>query len=102
MARSKKNKRKKIKQGKRAIILAVAILFVVLSVEKASLNKKSAVYAQKQQQLQDEIDDAKKEKKAIEEQEKYMQTKKYVEEVAKDKLGLVYPKEKVFKEKEEN
>ena len=43
-----------------------------------------------------------KEQKAIEEQEKYMQTKKYVEEVAKDKLGLVYPKEKVFKEKEEN
>ena len=31
--------------------------------------------------------------KELEELEKYMQTKKYMEEVAKEKLGLVYPDE---------
>ena len=33
----------------------------------------------------------------IEEQRKYMQTKKYVEEVAREKLGLVYPNETIYK-----
>lgn len=36
--------------------------------------------------------------KEIEEYEKYTQTKKYIEEVAKDKLGLVHEGEIIFKE----
>ena len=42
---------------------------------------------------------AEEEKKAeeIEEYGKYVQTKKYAEEVAKDKLGLVYEDEIIFK-----
>ena len=36
--------------------------------------------------------------KEIEEFEKYTQTKKYVEEVARDKLGLVYEGEILFKD----
>ena len=36
----------------------------------------------------------------IEEYGKYTQTKKYVEEVAKDKLGLVYEDEIIFKSEE--
>ena len=38
--------------------------------------------------------------KDIEELGKYVQTKKYVEEVAKERLGLVYPDEILFKAKE--
>ena len=34
----------------------------------------------------------------IEEYEKYTQTKKYIEEVARDKLGLVYEGEILFKD----
>lgn len=37
--------------------------------------------------------------KEIEEYEKYTQTKKYVEEIAKSKLGLVYEGEIIFKDK---
>lgn len=33
----------------------------------------------------------------IEEYEKYTETRKYIEEIAKDKLGLVYPGEIIFK-----
>ena len=36
--------------------------------------------------------------KEIEEYAKYTQTKKYIEEVAKDKLGLVYEGEIIFKD----
>ena len=36
----------------------------------------------------------------IEEMRRYMQTDRYVEEVARDKLGLVYPDEVIFKPEE--
>ena len=36
-------------------------------------------------------------KAELEEYEKYVQTKKYVEEVAREKLGLVYENEIIFK-----
>ena len=38
--------------------------------------------------------------KEIEELKKYVQTKKYVEEVAKERLGLVYKDEILFKAEE--
>lgn len=55
------------------------------------------MYQAKEEALQEEI--AKEEARAaeIEEFEAYTQTKKYVEEVAKDKLGLVYEDEIIFK-----
>ena len=40
-----------------------------------------------------------KEAKSIEEQKKYMQTNEYIEEMAREKFGLVYDDEIVFKAK---
>ena len=60
--------------------------------------KKQEVYAQKEQQLQEQIDAETKRSEEIEEYRKYTQTQKYVEEVAKEKLGLVNENEIIFKE----
>ena len=43
--------------------------------------------------------DLEKEAKSIEEQKKYMQTNEYIEEMAREKFGLVYDDEIVFKAK---
>lgn len=48
--------------------------------------------------LQEEIDAEKIRTEEIAEYGKYTQTKKYVEELAKDKLGLVYEGEIIFKD----
>ena len=48
--------------------------------------------------LQEQIEAEQERTKEIEEYEKYTQTKKYIEEVAKDKLGLVHEGEIIFKE----
>ena len=37
--------------------------------------------------------------KELKEYEKYVTTREYIEQVAKTKLGLVYPNEIIFKEK---
>ncbi|MBD5444641.1 MAG: septum formation initiator family protein, partial [Lachnospiraceae bacterium] len=55
-------------------------------------------YELKVAQLQEEIDAEIARTEEIEEYGKYTQTKKYVEEVAKDKLGLVYEGEIIFKD----
>ena len=48
--------------------------------------------------LREQIAEEEKRKEEIAEYEKYTRTKKYVEEVAKDKLGLVNEDEIIFKE----
>ena len=52
----------------------------------------------KEEALQQEIESEEARSEDIAEYEKYTQTKKYVEEVAKEKLGLVYQGEIIFKD----
>ena len=47
-----------------------------------------------------QIEDAQNEHKKLEEKEDYMKTKKYVEDVARNQLGLVYPDEIVIRPEE--
>ncbi|MBQ9437951.1 MAG: septum formation initiator family protein [Lachnospiraceae bacterium] len=58
--------------------------------------RKQEVYDERLAALQAEIDEQNQRALDLEEMEKYTHTKKYVEEVAKDRLGLVYPGEIVF------
>ena len=50
--------------------------------------------------LLEQIAEEEKRTEEIEEFRKYTKTKKYAEEVAKDKLGLVYDGEILFKEEQ--
>lgn len=79
------------------IMLIVLAVFSVTTIAGIHLKQKNQMYQAKEEALQEEI--AKEEARAaeIEEFEAYTQTKKYVEEVAKDKLGLVYEDEIIFK-----
>jgi cell division protein FtsB len=64
---------------------------------KKSLEKKNAAYEATINQLQTEIEQQQSRADELEEYKKYIQTKKFVEEMAKDKFGLIYPDELVFK-----
>ena len=78
------------------VSIAVVMLLVVVTFSGFKLQQK--LDQQKELALQEQIEAEEERAKEIEEYEKYTQTKKYIEEVARDKLGLVYEGEILFKD----
>ena len=60
---------------------------------KKRLKEKLANYKEKEATLTEQIEQEKQRAEEIEEFEKYTKTKKYIEDVAREKLGLVYEDE---------
>ena len=98
---AKKAAYRKKRQNRLAMVLVtivVLMMFVVVAIKSVELREKKEFYELRVAQLQEEIDAEMARTEEIEEYGKYTQTKKYVEEVAKDKLGLVYEGEIIFKD----
>lgn len=74
----------------------VVILAIVLSVGSISLQKKNRDYKAQEEELLNQLEDEKVRAEEVDELEEYVGTDEYVEDVAKDKLGLVYPNEILF------
>ena len=74
----------------------VVSLCLVLMFSMMSLKKKRDGYVERQESLEQQIEAENKRAEDLVEYEKYTKTAAYVEEVAKDKLGLVYEDEIVF------
>lgn len=91
-------KRKQNWLGLFLVTTVLLILLLVVTVKSVELRAKQAVNQQREEYLLEQIAQEEKRKEEIDEYRKYTQTKKYIEEVAKDKLGLVNEGEIVFKE----
>lgn len=85
--------------GAGGILLIVLFVFGASTVAGIRLKQKNLTYRQREEALQESIDKEKARSQEIDELEAYTKTKKYVEDVAKDKLGLVYEDEIIFKAK---
>lgn len=96
---TKMGRRKKFRKHLSTLTIACVVLLMLVFVSVASMGLK--VQNMKKQARIEELNaliEAEEEKAAeIEEYSKYVQTKKYAEEVAKEKLGLVYEDEIIFK-----
>ena len=95
MARRKIRVRKK-KQNSLAMLLVmmvVLVMLVVVAVNNHNLRNKLAEYREREEVLTEQLEAEKERTKEIEEFKKYTETKKYIEEVAREKLGLVYEDE---------
>lgn len=79
------------------IMLIVLAVFGATTIGGIQLKQKNRTYQEKEEALLEAIAEEEARAAEIEEFEAYTQTKKYVEEVAKDKLGLVYEDEIIFK-----
>jgi cell division protein FtsB len=75
----------------------VLILVVAVSIKSVDLMRKASEYQAREQELQTQIEDEVARAEEIAEFERYTQTRKYIEDTAKDKLGLVYPGEIIFR-----
>jgi len=80
------------------IICVVLMLCAVVGFSCRSINQRLENYKQKEQVLKEQIAYEQDRAVEIEEYRKYTKTKKFAEEVAKDKLGLVYEGEIIFRE----
>lgn len=91
-------KKRQNKTGMLLVTTVVVMMLVVVMVKSVELREKREAYMAREEALMLEIEAEKARTEKIEEYEKYTQTKKYVEEIAKNKLGLVYEGEIIFKD----
>lgn len=75
------------------VAFVVVAFCLVLGIRTFTLKKERDELAERKAAIEKQIESEEQRTKDLEELEKYMQTKKYMEEVAKEKLGLVYPDE---------
>lgn len=93
-------KKRQNRLGMFLVLMVVLMLLVVVSVKSVELRQKLEAYQAEEKALQEQIDAENARTQEIEEYRKYTQTKKYVEEVAKEKLGLVNEGEVIYKPEE--
>lgn len=94
-------KKKKDRLGNRMTIIGITLvvfsLGVVVNVRGASMKKRDLEYQEREILLQRQYDEEVSRAEKLKEYEVYVQTKQYIEEVAKQKLGLVKPDEILLK-----
>lgn len=96
---TKQNRKKKGNRNRSVlpIFFVVAALLTVLTVYTRSLQKADAVYAARVDALQNEVDTEKQRQEELEEKSVYVQTKDYIEQIAREKLGLINPDETIIR-----
>ena len=99
MATRARYKRRRF-QNRAGIVWAsrvVLILVTVVSIKSIGLLQKAREYQAREQALTEQIEYETQRSDEIAEYERYTETRKYIEDTAKEKLGLVYPGEIIFK-----
>ncbi|MCC8127037.1 MAG: septum formation initiator family protein [Clostridiales bacterium] len=100
----RRNQRRRDRMGNRMAIIGITLvvfsLGVVVNFKSASMKKKDQEYQIREEALMQQVEDEKTRADELEEYRIYVQTKEYVEEVAKQKLGLVNPDEILLKPSE--
>lgn len=99
MAGKKRRRGQQNRAGKIWISVIVMTLLLVMSIQIVRLHDKDQVYLAKEKALEAELEEEKERAKELEDYEEYTKTDKFIEDIAKSKLGLVYKNEIIFKKK---
>lgn len=91
-------KKRQNRLGMLLVTTVVLMMLLVVTVKSVELRERRSTYMAREEALLLEIEAEQARMEEIEEYGKYTQTKKFVEEVAKEKLGLVYEGEIIFKD----
>ena len=95
----RKSAYRKKRQNRFSMFLAVFVMLVILavvSVRSIYLSARLEEYDAKKAELQTQIEEENRRAEQIDDYAKYTQTNEFVEEYARDKLGLVMPDERIF------
>ncbi|MFI3171824.1 MAG: septum formation initiator family protein [Eubacteriales bacterium] len=91
-----KRVRRKQKNSRRIIMLITASLLVVLGISTISSYAKNQAYIEQEIELMAQLQEEQERTIEIAEFKEYTTTDEYVEEIAREKLGLVYSDEIIF------
>lgn len=83
-----------------AVVVIVVVLVLFFNSRSKVIQAKNLEDAAKIEQLESQIEAENVRAEELEEYSKYVNTKQFAEEIARDKLGLIYPDEKIFKEEQ--
>ena len=97
--RNRRRRQCRRSQDHKRSVLAISLLTVMVSANSMTLKAKNREYQAQETELKEQIQAEKDRSKEIKELDKYVGTDKYVEDVAKEKLGLVHNNEIIFKAK---
>ena len=103
MGSLKKNRKKRpgsgLQKHKRSIVAITAVIILLCGmviVHGMALKKSNDAYKVQEEELQTQIDAEKERSEEINKLKKYVGTDEYIEEVAREKLGLVKENEILF------
>lgn len=97
----KSRRKRKDKWGNRMALIGITFvvfsLAVIVTIKGVTLKEKGLEYQLRRENLEAQLDKEQERADKLEEYRVYVQTKQYIEEVAKQKLGLVNPDEILLK-----
>lgn len=101
--KSRVNRRRSRLRKHRSSVLGISgvilLLVAVVSVSSISLRAKNETYMEQEAELEAQIQEEEDRAEEIEQMEDYVGTKEYIEQTARNKLGLIYENETIFKRK---
>ena len=97
MASGSYKRRRDHRLGMMLAVTVVLILMTIVAVKSIELRTKLESHRARETELETRIEQQIKRSEEIVAFEKYTKTRKYIEEVAKDKLGLIYEDEIIFR-----
>ncbi len=83
------------------LTLLIAFVASTVYIDSREMRDQQRAYIEREQALERQISDEEQRTEVLNERKKYVTTKQYIEEVARDKLGLLNPDEVLLKEKED-
>ena len=98
----KRRSRRRTNQHKLSVLVITGVIFLMTAlvvVGGISLRAKEKSYLAQETELKKQIDEEKARSQEIDDMEAYVGTDEYVEEIAKEKLGLVNENEIILKAK---
>ena len=101
MARRRRVAYRKRNQNRFSMFLVSLVVLLIMAAaawRSVGLQQKIDAKTREKQQLEEQIANEKERSREIEEFGKEIQTKGYIEDIAREKLGLVYEGEILFKE----
>ena len=95
-----KGRRKGHNAGTISIVVIVLAFLVIMSVQIYKLKEKDKMYAEREQNLLEQLEEESQRAEELEEMSLYTKTMDYMKDMA-NKLGLVFDNEIIFKESDE-
>lgn len=95
--RRKRSTRRQSRLASMFIIVAVVVVCMASLVKISDLYNESRELTYTEKTLEKKLEQTELDRQELEAREQYMKTKQYIEDVAKEKLGLVYPDEIVIR-----